>query len=602
MRHSLAHILASAIYNIYPNAQFGVGPVIENGFYYDILIDNYLISEKDFGKIEDEMRRIIKQNQKFENYKLPIEDALDWSIKSKQTFKRELIESLKENGTTVYKDLKDNLNIPKENNIKEVSFYKNGNFNDLCRGPHLNSTGEVGSFKLTKISGVYWRGDNNNSQMQRIYGVGFFTDKELNDYILGLEKAKNSDHRKLGKDLDLFVFSDLVGSGLPLFTPRGTIIRDELLNYSNALRLSRGFKKVFIPHLTKTDLYDVSGHMSKFGHELFLVKSQETKDKLVLKPMNCPHHAQIYSSQQRSYKELPIRYLETTTVYRDEKSGELGGLNRVRSITQDDSHIFCTEDQIEGEINQIIEMVKELYKKLNINLKIRLSFRDNIGKYLGGKEVWNNSQQQLKNALIKNDIEFYIEEGEAAFYGPKIDFMGTDSLDREHQIATVQLDFIQPKRFNLEYDDSNGEKKNPVMIHSALLGSVERLMSIIIEHTGGKLPVWLSPEQLRIVTINQDKEIIEYTNDITKKCLEMGIRIETDMNNESISKKIRKAELIKVPYVVVIGLEELKSNKVKPRIRLDLEPKDYKSKPIEINKFLEIIIKEVKEKSSKSLL
>ena len=536
MRHSLAHILASALQRIYPEIQFGIGPVIDNGFYYDIDLGQKTISDLDFPKIESAMADIIAEDQEFINYSLPLEDAIEWAKNNNQKYKLELLNDLKKYGTTVYNDI--NPLKAGKSHIQEVSYYKNGDFIDLCRGPHLSSTGKVGAFKLTKISGAYWRGDSKNKQMQRIYGVAFKTNKELLDYLNKQELSKLNDHRKLGQELDLFVFSNLVGSGLPLFTPRGTIIREELLNYSNQLRLNNGYQKVFIPHITKSELYEVSGHMDKFGDELFLVKSQETNDKLILKPMNCPHHSQIYAAKQRSYKELPIRYLETTTVYRDEKSGELGGLNRVRAITQDDSHIFCTEDQMEEEINRIFEMIKELYDKFDIQLKVRLSLKNNEKKYLGSEDIWVKAQKVLEEIIKINHMEYFVAEGEAAFYGPKIDFIGLDSMDREHQIATIQLDFIQPVRFSLEYDDANGSKKNPIMIHSALLGSVERFMSIYLEHVGGKLPVWISPEQIRFIALNQSLEIQKYLSEIEEKAHKLAISIANSVLPVAVSPRI----------------------------------------------------------------
>ncbi len=601
MRHSLAHILASALQRIYPEIQFGIGPVIDNGFYYDIDLGQKTISDLDFPKIESAMADIIAEDQEFINYSLPLEDAIEWAKNNNQKYKLELLNDLKKYGTTVYNDI--NPLKAGKSHIQEVSYYKNGDFIDLCRGPHLSSTGKVGAFKLTKISGAYWRGDSKNKQMQRIYGVAFKTNKELLDYLNKQELSKLNDHRKLGQELDLFVFSNLVGSGLPLFTPRGTIIREELLNYSNQLRLNNGYQKVFIPHITKSELYEVSGHMDKFGDELFLVKSQETNDKLILKPMNCPHHSQIYAAKQRSYKELPIRYLETTTVYRDEKSGELGGLNRVRAITQDDSHIFCTEDQMEEEINRIFEMIKELYDKFDIQLKVRLSWKNNEKKYLGSEDIWVKAQKVLEEIIKINHMEYFVAEGEAAFYGPKIDFIGLDSMDREHQIATIQLDFIQPVRFGLEYDDANGSKKNPIMIHSALLGSVERFMSIYLEHVGGKLPVWISPEQIRFIALNQSLEIQKYLSEIEEKAHKLGLRIKIDNENDSVSKKVRNAELMKIPYIVVIGMNEIKNNTVLPRIRNDLITNlEKNNKPLKIDDFLGIVKEEYSKRLNHSII
>jgi threonyl-tRNA synthetase len=355
-----------------------------------------------------------------------------------------------------------------------------------------------------------------------------------------------------------------------MFTPRGTVLREELERFSNELRQKRGFQKVSIPHMTKKDLYEKSGHWAKFGDELFLVKSQETSDELVLKPMNCPHHTQIYASKPRSYRDLPIRYLDTTMVYRDEKSGELGGLNRVRSITQDDSHAFCRQDQIENEIDGLLAAANELYATVAMKLRVRLSYRDDGEAYLGDVKLWESAQSQLKNAVVANGLEYFEQEGEAAFYGPKIDFMATDAIGREHQVATVQLDFVMPQRFGLEYAADDGSMQQPVMIHSALLGSTERFLSVYIEHTAGRFPVWLAPEQIRLITVNQEDNTVDYADKVVAKATELGLRAVVDNDNESVGKKIRSAELMKVPYTIVIGEKEIETGQLIPRVRKDL--------------------------------
>ncbi|HVA11001.1 MAG TPA: threonine--tRNA ligase, partial [Candidatus Dormibacteraeota bacterium] len=373
MRHSLAHIMASAVQQLWPEAKFGVGPVVEYGFYYDIDLGATKLSEEDFAKVEAEMNKVIKADQPFEHFDKPIDEAIAWARETKQPYKEELLNDLKRAGTTAAKDLNAEemgTIAPGDAKVDRVSFYRNGDFTDLCRGPHVASTGKVGIFRLLRVSGAYWRGNEKNAQMQRLYGVAFETEAQLKKHLTMLEEAQKRDHRRLGQELDLFVFSDMVGSGLPLFTPRGTILREELTTFANQLRQKQGFQKVWIPHMTKQDLYEVSGHWQKFGEELFLVKSQETGDQLVLKPMNCPHHTRIYAARPRSYRDLPIRYLETTTVYRDEKTGELGGLNRVRSITQDDSHVFCRQDQIEGEIDKLLAAAEELYQTVGMELRV----------------------------------------------------------------------------------------------------------------------------------------------------------------------------------------------------------------------------------------
>ncbi|HEY9711925.1 MAG TPA: threonine--tRNA ligase [Chroococcales cyanobacterium] len=604
MRHSLAHIMATAIQHLWPEAKFGVGPVVENGFYYDVDLGETKISEEDFKKIEAEMRKIVGQNAPFERFEKPVDEAIVWAQENKQPYKEELLNDLKRAGTTVAKDLNAaelGTIAEGESQVENVSFYKNGDFTDLCRGPHVESTGKVGAFQLQRVAGAYWRGNEKNPQMQRIYGVAFGTDKELNDYLHMLEEAKRRDHRKLGQELDLFIFSDMVGSGLPLFTPRGTVLREELVTFSNELRTQAGFEKVWIPHMTKKDLYEASGHWAKFGDELFLVKSQETSDELVLKPMNCPHHTRIYASKPRSYRDLPLRYLETTTVYRDEKTGELGGLNRVRSITQDDSHVFCRDDQIEAEIHTLLEAARDLYATVGMELRVRLSYRDDSDAYLGEKQLWESAQAQLKNAVVANNLKYFEQTGEAAFYGPKIDFMATDALGREHQVATVQLDFVQPERFGLEYTAEEGSAKQPVMIHCALLGSIERFLAVYIEHTAGKFPVWLAPEQIRLVTVNQEAATVNFAADIAEKARKLGLRLTIDNSNESVGKKIREAEVWKVPYTVVIGEKEIESSRLMPRIRKDMNV--IAAHPeLTFDEFLKTIANEVKSRANKSSL
>lgn len=577
MRHSLAHIMAAAVQRIYPDAKFGVGPAINDGFYYDIDLGENKISEKNFGKIEKVMRRIIAEKQDFLRSEVLIDEAISWAKETNQPYKLELLNDLKKAGTTDAKILAEG-DFELGNGAETVSFYTNGNYKDLCRGPHLSNTGEVGAFKLMRVAGAYWRGDEKNPQMQRLYGVAFETQEELDEYLERMEEAKKRDHRKLGKELDLYTVSPLVGIGLPLFTPRGTILRDVLANYSNQLRQKYGFEKVWTPHITKKDLYEKSGHWAKFGEELFLVKSQVTGGQFALKPMNCPHHTQIFASNPRSYKDLPIRYLETTTDYRDEQTGELGGLNRVRSLTQDDSHIFCRTDQIEGEIQNLLAAAHELYSGIGMKLRVRLSYRDESDSYLGDLAVWESAQKQLKKAVISNNLEYFEQEGEAAFYGPKIDFMATDAIGREHQVATVQLDFVQPERFELSYKNSEGQDEKPVMIHCALLGSIERFMSVYIEHKAGWFDFWAAPEQVRILTINDT--LNDYVEEVSKILSGVvlntpvkfnEIRYSVDNRNESLGKKIREATSMKIPVQLIVGPKDKENNEVSVRFRKDGE-------------------------------
>jgi threonyl-tRNA synthetase len=575
MRHSLAHIMATAINHLYSGAKFGVGPAIDNGFYYDIDLGETTISEADFERIEKKMRGIIAQDQPFEHFDLPIDEAIAWANDSNQPYKAELLNDLKRSGTTSVHDIDPGelgLASDADSAVETVSFYRNGDFTDLCRGPHVESTATVGSFKLERVAGAYWRGNEKNPQMQRLYGVAFATQEELEAYLKSQEEARLRDHRRLGRELDLYTTSTLVGAGLPLFTPRGTVLRDLMAAYSNQLRQAYGFQKVWTPNITKIDLYKTSGHWDKFGDELFLVKSQETSDEFALKPMNCPHHTQIFASQPRSYRDMPVRYLETTTDYRDEKTGELGGLNRVRALTQDDSHVFARPDQLENEMNGLLSAARELYGSLDMGLRVRLSYRDDGPGYLGEQALWDTAQAQLKSAVAGAGLDYFEQTGEAAFYGPKIDFMATDALDREHQVATVQLDFVQPGRFGLQYTDENGDTQTPVMIHCALLGSIERFLSVFIEHTAGWFPFWAAPEQVRILTINDtvldyvaEVEAVLNTTVLMKPVKYNELRVTRDVRNESIGKKIREATGMKVPVQLIIGPKDREAREVSVR-------------------------------------
>ncbi len=575
MRHSLAHITAAAVRRIWPDAKFGVGPVVDNGFYYDIDLGDTKISEANFPKIEKEIHRIVEYGSSFEKLDMPIDEAIKWAKDNKQPYKEELLNDLKRSGTTAAKDIDASelgLVADGEAVVKDVSFYKNGDFMDLCRGPHVENTKNIGAFKLMRVAGAYWRGKETNPQMQRLYVVAFADQGELDQYLERLEQAKLRDHRRLGRELDIYTTSPLVGVGLPLFTPRGTILRDIMSQYSNQLRIGYGFEKVWTPHITKIDLYKKSGHWDKFGEELFLVTSQETDDKMALKPMNCPHHAQIYAGRPRSYRDLPVRYLETTTDYRDEKTGELGGLDRVRALTQDDSHVFCSPDQVEGEISNLLATARELYGSISMALRVRLSYRDNSDGYLGELALWESAQAQLKAAVIANELDYFEQEGEAAFYGPKIDFMATDAIGREHQVATVQLDFVQPGRFGLQYTDAEGNIQTPLMIHCAILGSIERFLSVFIEHTAGWFPFWAAPEQVRVLTINDT--VSDYVSEITtilgslilnKPVKYNEIRYTVDDRNESLGKKIREATNWKIPVQLIVGQKDKDAREVSVR-------------------------------------
>lgn len=605
MRHSLAHIMATAVQRLWPEAKFGVGPAVQDGFYYDIdLGPDTKLSDEDFGKIEAAMNEVIKADQPFERFEKPIDEALEWARQSGQPYKEELLNDLKRAGTTVAKDLDAAaLGTISEGEaaVEKVSFYRNGDFTDLCRGPHVETSGKVGAFKLTKVAGAYWRGDETKPQMQRLYGVAFGSQADLQAYLERLEQAKQRDHRRLGRELDLFVFSELVGSGLPLYTPRGTVIRNALIEYSEAVREELGFERVWSPHITKKELYEASGHWDKFGNELFLVKSQETSDELVMKPMNCPHHAQIYAARPRSYRELPLRLMETTTNYRDEKTGELHGLSRVRSLTQDDSHTYCRPDQVDEIFDQLIEKVQAFYQAVGMSLHLRLSLRDDSDGYLGPAELWEFGQQKLSEIAQRNKLDFYSEAGEAAFYGPKLDFMATDAIGREWQVATIQFDFVQPERFKLEYIDENGAPQRPIMIHCAIMGSLDRFFSIYVEHTAGRFPVWLAPEQIRILSVNQSDETVAFADKLAAAARELGLRLSIDNSNESVGKKIRTAEVAKIPYVLVVGEKEVASGEVVPRIRRDMAVMEV---PLTIGcqEFLKTVANEARSRVLKSSL
>ena len=561
MRHTLSHVLAAALVEMYPGVQFGVGPATATGFYYDIDLSEVKDAEGNAVKITDaELPKIQKKMYSIINKKFELvyseksrEEALAWAKENHQKYKVELIEDLPESET--------------------ISFYQLGDFTDLCKGPHVENIGKVGAFKLIKVAGAYWRGDEKREMLTRIYGVAFETEEELKEYLQRLEEAKARDHRKLGKELDLFSFSELVGAGLPLFSPRGTVLRDVLTNYSLSLRARYGFERVWTPHITKLDLYKASGHYAKFGAELFLVHSQVNGEEFALKPMNCPHHAQIFASRPRTYKEMPVRYMESTTDYRDEKSGELGGLSRVRSLTQDDTHVFCRKEQIKAEIQNLVGIVRELYTVVGMSkLRARLSYRNDEDKYLGDKSLWEMAQAQIKEAAIENGLDYFEMEGEAAFYGPKIDFMAEDAIGREHQVATIQLDFVQPERFGLTFVNENGEKEQPVMIHHATLGSIERFMSVFIEHTSGWFPFWCAPEQVRILTVND--QVLDYVEKI--KQILSGVTLETplkhndlrftaDVSDESLGKKIKRAVSMKTPVLLIVGERDKQNGTVSVR-------------------------------------
>ncbi|MFO0781899.1 MAG: threonine--tRNA ligase [Candidatus Saccharimonadales bacterium] len=607
MRHSLAHIMATAVQRIWPEVKLGIGPVVENGFYYDIDLGDTTISEEDFEKIEAEMRKIIESNVSFERFELPIDEAISWAQQNNQPYKEELLNDLKRAGTTVAKDL----NEEEMGTIADgdaaadtVSFYKNGDFTDLCRGPHVESTGKVGAFKLMRVAGAYWRGNVDNPQMQRLYGVAFADAKELRQYLNMLEEAKKRDHRRIGKEMDLFTFSDLVGPGLPLYTPRGTVLIEELKKVLKEMSQRYNMLPVSIPHLAKIELYQTSGHAEKFEPELFRVKSHYDQE-FVLKPVNCPHHTQIYASRPRSYRDLPLRYIEQTMQYRDEKPGQLGGLQRTRGFTVDDGHTFCTVDQIKAEASALVEIIRDFYESLNLwgEHWVSLSVRDSSApeKYIGDVKDWEAAESMLAEVAETYALGAKRMEGEAAIYGPKLDFMFKDALGRETQLATIQIDFAMPKRFNLVYTDVDGSEKHPVMVHRAILGSFERFIMLLIEHTAGKFPVWLAPEQIRVISVNQEDSTLDFAAKVAEQAKQLGLRIHIDNSNESVGKKIRASQVDKVPYTIVVGDKEIESGQVMPRIRQDMAVQEG-DPAVHVDEFLKTVANEAKSRVHKTSL
>ncbi|MDQ3089767.1 MAG: threonine--tRNA ligase [bacterium] len=568
-RHSLAHLLSAAVLEIYPDAKNTIGPAIDNGFYYDFEFSSP-VNDGALKEIEKKMKKLSNTWKGFEKKEVSKEEAQEY-FKDNQ-YKLELIKEISD------KD-------------EPLTFYTSGSFVDLCRGGHVEDMKEieVDSWKLSRVAGAYWRGNEKNKMLTRIYGLAYDSKNELDAYEKQIEEAKKRDHRKIGQEMDLFTFSPLVGSGLPLWTPRGTIIRQELDNFVWELRKAKGYERVAIPHITKKDLYETSGHWAKFGNELFKVLTREGKE-YAMKPMNCPHHTQIFNHLQRSYKDMPQRYAETTMVYRDEQSGELGGLTRVLSITQDDSHVFCRANQIKEEFFSIWDMVDTFYKTFGFSLRVRLSFRDpsTPEKYLGNDEVWESSQKILKEIAEERGADYFEAEGEAALYGPKIDFMAMDSLGREHQVATVQLDMNLPERFDLFCINEKGEKERIVMLHCAIMGSLERFIAVLIEHTVGAFPLWLSPTQVKILPIGEGH--LEYSKKIFENLKASLIRVELDDSNESLGKKIRNAKTAKVPYLLVIGDKEVAENKV------TLESREGNLGQISIEELLSRLQTEIKDR------
>lgn len=554
LRHSAEHVLTQAMERLWPGQIVkAMGPSIETGFYFDFDTTNGLkISEDDFPKIEKEMRKIVESNLPFEKMIVTPERARE--MFADNPYKLEWIDKA-------------------EKEKEEISVYwtgdpgKGGSFVDVCAGPHIAKTIEIKAFKLLSIAGAYWHGDEKNKMLTRIYGTAFESQEELEKQVSLLEEAKKRDHRKLGKEQDLFSFSDLIGSGLPLYSPKGAFIRRTLNNYVEEMQIKEGYTQVWTPQIAKAELFKTSGHYDKYKDSMFRVVSNFSDEEMFLKPMNCPQHTQIYASQSRSYRDLPLRLTDFAMLYRDEKPGELSGLGRARAFSQDDCHIFCREDQVDAEIDMALQMTKKIMSTFGFKYKYRLSTRDpqHPEKFLGDPKMWDKVEKWAEIIMERNEIEYFQGPGEAAFYAPKMDLIATDALGRDWQLSTVQIDYVMPERFNLVYTDQDGTQKRPVMLHRAIIGSAERMMMILIEHFGGAFPVWLSPIQVEILPISE--KTIDYAESVYKKLLEKGIRVELNRDADSLGKKIRNAEASKVPYMLIIGEKEVEANHVSVRQR-----------------------------------
>lgn len=544
--HSSAHLMAEALEELYPGVKLGIGPPIDRGFYYDIDLGDRTIKDEDLPKIEKLMTRLAKKGSKYVRKEVSKVDALEYFARKGDEYKLELV-----------RDLKDG----------DITFYTQGNFTDLCKGPHIPGTGKIKAIKLLSIAGAYWRGDEQNKQLTRIYGVSFPNQEELKEHLAMLEEAKLRDHRKVGQDLQLFMFSEKVGAGLPIWLPKGTELRDRLSNFLKNEQIKRGYHPVVTPNIGKKDLYETSGHWEKYGEDSFQpINTPKENEQYLLKPMNCPHHCEIYKHIPKSYRELPYRVAEFGTVYRYEQSGELHGLTRVRCFTQDDAHIFCTQEQLKEEFLNVLELTQKVLSKLSFtDYTAQISLRDlrNPGKYIGSKENWDKAEQAIIDATKEVGLKTEIAYGEAAFYGPKLDFMVKDALGRSWQLGTIQVDYNLPEKFELEYIGADNEKHRPVMIHRAPFGSLERFTAVLIEHTGGKFPLWIAPTQVAVLPISE--KFNEYSQEISEKMKAAGIRVDFDERYEKIGRKIRDAENSKIPYMCVIGGKEQSENKVAVR-------------------------------------
>ncbi len=572
--HSSSHLLAEALEALYPGVKFGIGPAIENGFYYDVDFGGRQITEADLKAVEDKMIELARSKEQFVRREVSKAEALDNFTKKGDEYKCELISELQD-GT--------------------ITFYTNGNFTDLCRGPHLKDTSVIKAVKLTSIAGAYWRGDEKRQMMTRIYGITFPKKSLLDEYLVMLEEAKKRDHRKIGKEMELFTFSQRVGQGLPLWLPKGAALRERLENFLRKLQKSYGYLQVITPHIGNKDLYVTSGHYAKYGKDSFQpIHTPQEGEEYLLKPMNCPHHCEIYRSKPRSYKDLPLRLAEFGTVYRYEQSGELHGLTRVRSFTQDDAHLFCRPDQIKEEFCKVIDIILYVFKTMNFNeyiAQISLRDPDNKSKYIGSDENWAKAEAAIVEAASEKGLNTVVEYGEAAFYGPKLDFMVKDAIGRKWQLGTIQVDYNLPERFELEYVGADNQKHRPVMIHRAPFGSLERFVAVLLEHTGGKLPLWLTPDQVNIVPVSEKYE--DYAKKVCDLLNNSDIRAAIDDRNETLGKRIRESELKRIPFLVIVGEKETSEGTVSVRRQ---GGKDEGSMPVA--DFISLVTKEINEQLS----
>jgi len=572
--HSSAHLMAEALQEIYPDTKFAIGPPIEKGFYYDIDLGDQKITDEDLALIEKKMKEHAANKERFSRKEVSKADAIAYFTEKQDPYKLELIDGLEDG---------------------QITFYTQGEFTDLCRGPHIPNTGYIKAIKLTNIAGAYWRGDEKNKMLTRIYGVTFPAKKDLDDYLTFLEEAKKRDHRKLGKELELFAFSEKVGAGLPLWLPNGAMLRERLQQFLQKAQIESGYLPVITPHIGNINLYKTSGHYEKYGKDSFQpIKTPHEGEEFLLKPMNCPHHCEIYKTSPKSYKDLPVRFAEFGTVYRYEQAGELHGLTRVRGFTQDDAHLFCRPDQVKDEFKKVIDLVLYVFKSLGFNeytAQVSLRDQNDRSKYIGSESNWDIAEEAIKEAAAEKGLPTIVEYGEAAFYGPKLDFMVKDALGRSWQLGTIQVDYNLPERFELEYIDSDNTRKRPVMIHRAPFGSMERFVAVLLENCAGKLPLWLVPTQVKILPVSDKYN--DYAKEVEKTLKAADVRVLIDERSEKVGRKIRDTELAKIPYMLIVGEKDVEAKTVSVRKQSAGE-----LGAMQVSDFIQLIEKEVKEKTS----